>query len=770
MNLFVSFESPFEMQLDFRKVFEYLEEEAAGSVCAKSTEARTLLEEAAAVPELRYGITDTKQIEANEDLIRRLLADFFPAALTLNEIKAINIPYANVIFNHSQRFKNILKAAGPDFHMQLMDFDAHQFYVFSCCLILNEYYGTELDFSRPLFYQIPSANGIIKYYRILYNADFLEINPIGKKPELTKEEIDLLLNNYDNLALWKEKFPPLTWKMSGFAIMTLYDATIENVVSTLKEKLLGVSAVGFKMNVESIFQSIYRNLAIHVGFTPYNEKEDKFGLDVFGKQLPSFILEEDRIATAQNLFCQKSYTSIIEKNTYFAVSDTKEFLQSYPESTIVQYLKSQKIRSCILAPLAKNGRLFGILEVVSDKPKLLNSINANKLEIVMPFLIDTVERLQSELQNKIQALIQNEYTTIHESVYWKFYEEAQRYIYHQKTGQKYELSEIMFPDVHPLYGQIDIKGSSETRNNSVQKDLQRQLTHLLMLLEKLCKNQILATIFESEITKIKNYLHAINFPIQAGTEHYISQYLDMAIHKKLREISDPEYIDLISEYFHHTDKHVGDFHIYRKKYENTIAMINEMMSMVLDDRQRQAQAIFPHYYERFKTDGVEHNLYIGASIAPKEDFEENDLFELRLWQLRTLCEMETAHHHLKAILPYPLDVTTLVLVYHAKIDIRFRMDEKRFDIDGSYNARYEIVKKRIDKAFIKGTNQRITQTGFLTIVYLNDHDQEIYIESILKTLATEGAIAAEWEKLDVEDLQGISGLRALRVAILHTEK
>jgi hypothetical protein len=26
------------------------------------------------------------------------------------------------------------------------------------------------------------------------------------------------------------------------------------------------------------------------------------------------------------------------------------------------------------------------------------------------------------------------------------------------------------------------------------------------------------------------------------------------------------------------------------------------------------------------------------------------------------------------------------------------MDEKRFDVDGTYNARYEVVKKRIDKA------------------------------------------------------------------------
>ena len=46
----------------------------------------------------------------------------------------------------------------------------------------------------------------------------------------------------------------------------------------------------------------------------------------------------------------------------------------------------------------------------------------------------------------------------------------------------------------------------------------------------------------------------------------------------------------------------------------------------------------------------------------------------------------------------PLEVAHLILVQHMPMAIRFRFDEKRFDIDGAYNMRYEIVKKRIDKA------------------------------------------------------------------------
>ena len=53
-------------------------------------------------------------------------------------------------------------------------------------------------------------------------------------------------------------------------------------------------------------------------------------------------------------------------------------------------------------------------------------------------------------------------------------------------------------------------------------------------------------------------------------------------------------------------------------------------------------------------------------------------------------------------LPVPLETTHLILVHHAPLSIRFRFDEKRFDVDGAYNVRYEIVKKRIDKALDPG--------------------------------------------------------------------
>jgi len=92
--------------------------------------------------------------------------------------------------------------------------------------------------------------------------------------------------------------------------------------------------------------------------------------------------------------------------------------------------------------------------------------------------------------------------------------------------------------------------------------------------------------------------------------------------------------------------------------------------------------------------------------------------------------MEIEQFDLKSVLPYPLGVTSLILVFSTPIAIRFRMDEKHFDVDGAYNIRYEIVKKRIDKVRIKETNERLTQPGKIAIVYSQAKDATEYMEYI----------------------------------------
>lgn len=132
-----------------------------------------------------------------------------------------------------------------------------------------------------------------------------------------------------------------------------------------------------------------------------------------------------------------------------------------------------------------------------------------------------------------------------------------------------------------------------------------------------------------------------------------------------------------------------------------------------------------------------------------------------------MCEMENRFYQLQENTPIKLEAASLILVYNSTMSIRYRMDEKKFDVDGTYNARYEIIKKRIDKAFVKGTEERVTQKGKMTIVYSQSSDEREYLQYI-KYLQAKNYFGEDIELLDLEDVQGVVGLKAIRVNVLYS--
>ena len=112
----------------------------------------------------------------------------------------------------------------------------------------------------------------------------------------------------------------------------------------------------------------------------------------------------------------------------------------------------------------------------------------------------------------------------------------------------------------------------------------------------------------------------------------------------------------------------------------------------------------------------------------------------------------------------PVNTTQFIFIHSQAIDIKFRRDEKRFDVEGAYNIRYHIVKKRIDKVCIKNTNERLTQPGKIALVYFSQKEADEYINYI-QYLQEQGVLMNDLEKLEIEELQGVSGLKAMRVGV-----
>lgn len=135
-----------------------------------------------------------------------------------------------------------------------------------------------------------------------------------------------------------------------------------------------------------------------------------------------------------------------------------------------------------------------------------------------------------------------------------------------------------------------------------------------------------------------------------------------------------------------------------------------------------------------------------------------------MWQLMVLAKSARITFNLEKELRVPLQTTQLILAHSTPINISFRPDERKFDVDGAYNIRYEIIKKRIDKVHIKKTNERLTQPGTIAIVYSQPKEAEEY-KSYIEFLQNQQLLLPGIEEYDLEELQGILGLKALRVTV-----
>ncbi len=760
---------PLEIKIGFKPLFDTYREKLLSDNALTKARAKEVLKVAEAHPELVSGVTTEEELKAYENEIDFILDDLFSEVLQTNEIKMATIPFQALVFKSTQRYKNIMKVAGPNFDLTLTDFDEDQLYIMGCSIILNSYYGRRVDFRRPFYYDIPDANGIIRHYRVLYNADFIKVEKNEGTNEITEEDVAELLDNFDNVEIWKEKFPPNSYTCNGFVLANMYDATTDVSLSNFKANLLQKTATdnNFAVQFETIVRAIFNGPDLRVGYSIYDEDEKMLESPPKMLNVVSYLLNGEEAGACNSTLCSYSFHKLFEERKAYIISDVDRYLEKYPKNVLYKKMQKQKIGSAIITPIMTDDTVHGLLEIVSPNAQELNSINANKLEEIMAFLADSVKRSKELKENEMELLIQEECTSIHRSVHWKFKQEAKRVVKKKFKGEETAFREIVFDDVYPLFGQIDIKGSSVARNIATTNDLLLQLKHVKKIINKINKVEPLL-IYDQISFRIDQYQKDLEDNLQVDSERRILNFFRNEIVPLYDHVSakNPELKKLIDEYYELLDDDKGFIYKHRKNYDESVMMINKSMAAILDRKQEDAQAMYPHYYERFKTDGVEHNLYIGESITKEESFNMIYLYNLRLWQLQVMCEMENSFYQLKEELLTPVDVSSMILAFNSSLSLRFRMDEKRFDVDGTYNARYEVVKKRVDKANIKGTNERVTQPGKITIIYSQKSDEIEYLKYV-EFLQSKKQLGSEVELLELEDLQGVTGLKAIRVNVLY---
>lgn len=760
-------EYPFRGVLSLRPLVDHVHkaiENAGEAYLCRRDDLWEMLDKA---PELLEPIEDLSLLEKYGDIVKKLMSLVFPTVFWDSEPYGAVVPFSIKPFFASPRFQQLFLNEDGSLkgRVNLSDENLVRGRVIKAYLmILRKYYGIDQQVDYPLVRIVKDPEtGLDRYFRINLDYTFQEAHALKKVRPLTQEERDLVLERITDPEILKEIIPPQDFELRGFSVVQAVDITESEVMSLLEADLIDQQSVishgGFE-RLEERLRILFRRPKLIAGIGAIHQDQ-------------LLMLNKGCQMRRNCIFADSHHVPLSEyKGTLYERAMKSEEILRVPDILNVPSRKGTEeeiiqmgIRSMLIAPLYYKGEAIGILKLGCPEPGELGLADVLRMSQLQPLFSMALKRAMDDLDNNIQAVIKEKCTNIHPTVEWRFRKAAVHHLEDLRKGKASDIEPIVFKDVYPLYGVSDIRGSTEARNSAIQSDLSEHLGLALKVVQTAGEARPMP-IFQEIAGRIKTRLGQIEAGLGTGDElstfNFIRDEVEV-IFDHLKSFG-PKVLRAIDAYHGAVDPVFGTVYRRRKEFERSVSMLNDRLSTYLDQENAKMQAVYPHYFERHRTDGVDYLIYLGGSLHEDGFFNDLYLKNLRLWQIKVACGLAWHTEQLKASLEMPLDTAHLVLVQDTPLSVRFRFDEKRFDVEGAYDIRHEIIKSRLDKAVVKGARERLTQPGKIALVYSHS-DEAREIHQHVEFLRSEGYLTGERETLELEDLPGVKGLRAMRVSV-----
>lgn len=718
-------------------------------------------------PGLRGDIEDVAILDRYMGILNPLMTIVFPSSTWETEIAGAITPLDNRPFYYTPKFKQVLMddkgLLKGTFKQPALDFERFR-QLRAFWLILDKIYGIAQGRSTPAIKAVTDPrSGLDRYYRILLDLQFLEVETDGRPHPLRPEDRNRILDNIDDPDILAGLIAPQQFTFRGFVVMRAVDVTESEVLQDLEKDLI---------DQESIFCSVgMKRLQLRLQ-TLLGRTDLRAGMGALQGDQVWVINDQDK-TEVNCLFKNSKHIPLSElKDSIWLRAVAKGQMVIIPDLRLEKEmclaereLLEAGIRSVLIAPLYYQGDVIGTFFIMSPKSNDFTALDSMLIKPVVPLFSVALKRGMDEIHNEVQTILKEKCTALHPSVEWRFTQAAFSHLERIQQGEPSEMEPIVFKNVIPLFGQTDIRGSSEARGKSIQADLIEQLKLAGDVMRWTGRVKTWPLIQQYQY-RIQKRINGLAKGLQSGAETEIGDFLRREVEPTFAELIHlgPRVAQAIENYQRAIDPVRGFVYKQRKAYENSMALLNDRLSAYLDQEEAAAQKELPHYFEKHQTDGLDYVIYLGASMREDGRFNMFHLQNMVLWQLLLACGMAWHTERIRPQLSVALETCHLILYNITPISIRFRYDEKRFDVDGAYDVRHEIIKSRLDKAKIKGRQERLTQPGRIAIVYSQSQAAEV-MHRHLKYLQANGYLTRDIERVELEDLPSVRGLKALRVGV-----
>ncbi|MEO5564681.1 MAG: GAF domain-containing protein, partial [Chitinophagaceae bacterium] len=606
-----------EIVLSFRHFINYLKERRDGTECSKGRFFNYVVEQFEQHPEL-LGEIDVNEIQKYSEQLQLIYNTLSPIVEDEKLHRwALCMPLRPVIFYSTDAYFNLVAniATGQLQHKVVAkdpeEIRRKQLEV-TYSLILEKFYNMPSFFKREIVHSLQDEEtGRLRYYKLNLDTRFVEVTNKQPLPELSLAALQSAGHESEHILPILEKMIPLDiFKFEGFAINNVTDVTAEHAIDNIKNILLNHNT----FDDEKYYFEVIDSLKTLAG-----NNDIEFGVLPALKVNNRLIFADDNCMNSKLILVSKvrgvaesTYMSLVDG--YFKAPKLLFYRELTDEITqkqeALRFLKEEGIASYALVPVFFNNTITGVLEVYSNKKGLMDEALLSRLEPAIPLLAQLLKNNTEQFKDDIDKVIKEKFTSIQPSVQWKFNEVAWHYLRDNKAGDP---ENIDFKDVHALYGAIDIRNSTIERNAALHKDLETQFAILLTVLEKL-KVKSGFGLIDAKIFIVKQWLEKIR---KQGfrQEVEVNDFVEVELTPFLIGLKEgnAEYASIMDEYFDAINEETGVGYENRRRLEKSMNKVISSVNQYLEKMKGEVQQAYPSYFEKFRTDGVEYDIYIGQS-------------------------------------------------------------------------------------------------------------------------------------------------------------
>ena len=771
-------------ELTFAPYLEYLEQqkETTTSQIYKSylTSISDLLH---ANTELLNPIADWSILSKHKELSELLRITHLSQAEGDNNLHAFGLPVGDgksmSCFSWSEEFKEFIVKANNHFKPHTFA-DTEELHRHIYIEILEGCYPEYLKEKLPpqMSVQIVDESGNKKrYFKLNRRSNFAKVVPKDELPEMRQEWADYangVLASFEDI---EQPIPVSKFVIQGFFLFSVVENTEEMALSELRATAAQMHNYDHEHTYEKMRDaslSLLGGDGFEVGFVPFFKVNSRYVYHSSFADISILFSRMSKHMSKEQLEVAFTYLSDesdkdLDKHAYVSFNTGEATCDE--EKMLNGLLLKEGLKSVALVPVKHQDKVIGVIEIGNTKQDQIDTKILNKAIAAAPYYREYFVFNTRYFEEFLKSFVMQRYTSIQPSVSWKFTEETWKLFStfnNEEDIYKASTPSVRFQNLHPFYGAVDYRNSSVKQLQAIHSDYLLQLDYLKTLLQEdiLVQNQAV----EDFIVNIERWEHKVNSHMDFEDEYELRRFLDIEAIQFLNNLYKNDLLEqnAYEDYQESAASKDGIFHLSHNDYEQSLQTLNSVLKDELNKAEDKLQSLVPHYFEKFQTDGVEYSLYAGHSIDPKRDLPNNAVDIVAEWQIDTMLAMANVARANRAKLSVPLETTQLILVHENSVDISYRIDEKHFDVEGSYSIRYEVVKKRIDKVKLLGSSERLTQPNTIAIVYAHKDNCRPYLERVGQ-LIEKGSLKRDIEFLDLEQLQGVGNLKAIRVHINNTQ-